>query len=446
MSVSAAEAVANAVLYEGYVLYPYRASAPKNRMRWQVGLVVPRSFAEATAADPWFAQTECVAEAQSDATMTIRVRGLHVQQRCIDRAIDDGRAWEAVPSLEVEGRQLIEWDEAVVVESTIGPITLDMPATRYQAWPIDGFVGEEPVMDRLGRAAARVVRRRQPITAAIRIETTRHGPFVKIRIRVENDTPTRATTLAHRDDAVREALAGVHVILAITEGGFVSLLDPPPSAAALVASCRNEHTFPVLAGAPGSRAVLLSSPIILYDYPSVAPESAGDLFDATEIDELLTLRVRTMTDEEKREARATDPRAAEVIDRCDSATADALRGLHGAVRQFADTSAPQSGWEAFLNPADQPPPEETVIEAGGFTLARGVRVVLRPGRRADSMDICLRGRRATVAAVYRTLENTPYVAVTLDDDPFGAAGEKYRRSLFFHPDELEPLADNGGPQ
>jgi hypothetical protein len=59
------------------------------------------------------------------------------------------------------------------------------------------------------------------------------------------------------------------------------------------------------------------------------------------------------------------------------------------------------------------------------------------------MDICLDGRMATVTAVHRTLENAPYVSVVLDDDPFGAAGARYRRALFFHPDEIVPL-DEGG--
>jgi len=441
MSVTAAEAVANAVLYEGYVLYPYRASAQKNRQRWQVGLVAPRSFAEASGADSWFTHTECVAEVASGTTITVRARGLHVQQRRIERATGDG-GWTAVPNLEVAGRRLIEWDEAVIAEAAMGPIRVDVPTSCEQLWSIDEFLDEEVVVDDQGRAAARVVRHRRPIRAALRVLTERHGQLSTFRVRIENETPTTARRLDDRDDAVRQSLAGVHVILTIADGAFVSLLEPPALAADVVARCRNLHTFPVLAGRQGARDVLLSSPIILYDYPSVAPESAGDLFDATEIDELLTLRVQTMTDEEKREARATDPRAAEVIDRCDSAGPDTLRGLHGAIRQFGD-HGPAHGWQSFLNPPDEARPEDAIVDVGGMRFARGIRVVLRPGGRGDSMDICLRGRCGTVAAVYRTLEDTPYVAVTLDDDPFGAAGEKYRRSLFFRPDELELAGENG---
>ena len=116
---------------------------------------------------------------------------------------------------------------------------------------------------------------------------------------------------------------------------FVSLLEPSAEATAAAARCHQERCFPVLAGRPGSTDVVLGSPIILYDYPEIAAESAGALFDSTEIDEILTLRVMTMTDAEKAEARATDPRAAEIIDRCDAMPAETLQQLHGVLRDAA---------------------------------------------------------------------------------------------------------------
>jgi len=88
VSTTLAEQIADAVLYEGYVLYPYRASAAKNRLRWQVGLVTPREYAEATGADPWFMQTECLVESERGATLTVRVRCLHVQERVIEKTLD----------------------------------------------------------------------------------------------------------------------------------------------------------------------------------------------------------------------------------------------------------------------------------------------------------------------------------------------------------------------
>jgi hypothetical protein len=277
------------------------------------------------------------------------------------------------------------------------------------------------------------VRRRREVAALVRISATRCESLLKIRVRVENVTPVAETTLAGRDEAVRQSLTGTHAILAMEGGGFVSLLDPPPAASAAASSCVNTHTFPVLAGAPGCRDVMLSSPIILYDYPAVAPESQGDLCDGTEIDELLTLRVRTLTADEKREARATDARAARILDQCDGASADELARLHGTCRSY----------ESFVNPPGEPPPADASVEVGGRRITRGAHVRLQPVRIADSLDICLAGRTGRVSAVYRTLEDRPYVAVTLDDDPFGAEGEKYRRALFFHPEELVVL--DGGP-
>jgi hypothetical protein len=151
---------------------------------------------------------------------------------------------------------------------------------------------------------------------------------------------------------------------------------------------------------------------------------------------MLMLRVQTLTAEEKREACATDDRAARIIDRADGASREAMGRLHGAIRD---------PWESFLNPPDAAAPEAAWLDVGAVRVGNGSRVRLKPTHRSDSMDICLDGRLATVTAVHRTLENTPYVSVVLDDDPFGAAGARYRRALFFHPDEIVPLGDSGSP-
>ena len=100
----------------------------------------------------------------------------------------------------------------------------------------------------------------------------------------------------------------------------------------LAAQCQNVGAWPVLVGDPGERDTLLASPIILYDYPQIAPESAGDLFDGTEIDEILSLRIMTLTDEEKREIRQSDHRARQILYRTEAMPAEQFVKLHGAVR------------------------------------------------------------------------------------------------------------------
>lgn len=389
MSLDAAEQVANAVLYEGYLLYPYRASAVKNRLRWQFGVVAPRAYAEATGTDPWFAQTECLVESDARAAIDVRVRFLQLHGEAgLERTID-------ARDLRLEHLLAVEHVQSFVLpHPTVGRV---LPAPTIEAAPIQGLV----------RARAEKV-----------------SSFVKVRVRVENVTEMPLGE-GSRQDALRAALVGTHVLVVVRGGRFISLIDPPQEASAAVASCVNLHTWPVLAGDPTLQDTLLSSPIILYDFPAIAPESQGALFDATEIDEILALRILTLTDDEKGEARATDPRAAEIVNRVESMDASAFDALHGT-------------WRELLNPPGEPPPEQATTEIGGMTIARGSRVVVRPRRRADPIDLFIAGRTARVEGVYRDLEGLVLVAVVLDDDPAGALHAEFGRFFYYGPEELEP--------
>ncbi len=128
------------------------------------------------------------------------------------------------------------------------------------------------------------------------------------------------------------SLISAHTILGVRNGEFVSLLDPPEERREAAAACRNVGVWPVLVGEAGRRDAMLSSPIILYDHPEVAPESPGDFFDGAEIDEMLTLRILTLTDDEKRAMAAVDHRARELLARTESMDPEQMLGLHGALR------------------------------------------------------------------------------------------------------------------
>ncbi len=200
------------------------------------------------------------------------------------------------------------------------------------------------------------------------------------------------------------ALVAVHVMCALSPGHFLSMTDPPEWARPGGRGLRQRRHLAGPrrpAGAP--RLGLLSSPIILEDHPEIAPESAGDLYDATEIDEILTLRTMALTDAEKAEARATDPRAAAVIDQADGLPQEHLDRLHGALRYlrrvtgedepatfrhsrrlrradvFATGGAPW--WDPGADASVAPETDHLVI--GGVRVARGSRVRLRPGCAAD---------------------------------------------------------------
>jgi hypothetical protein len=123
-----------------------------------------------------------------------------------------------------------------------------------------------------------------------------------------------------------------HTILTVAGGEFASLLDPPDALRLEAAACQNVRTWPVMAGDPDRRDTMLSSPIIIYDYPALAPESPGDLFDATEIDEILSLRILTMTEDEQREMSRADEHARLLLERTRSLGADDFMKMHGAMR------------------------------------------------------------------------------------------------------------------
>jgi hypothetical protein len=194
---------------------------------------------------------------------------------------------------------------------------------------------------------------------------------------------------------------------------------------------------------------MLSSPIILYDHPAVAPESPGDLYDATEIDEILALRVLTLTDDEKAEARATDPRAAAIVERCDTMPPEVWQRLHGAVRTLEPAGAPPEPvatvpwWDPGADSSVDPETDSVTIS--GLEVARGSAVRLRPSRRADAHDLFLAGLTATVAGVFSDVDGNVHVAVTIDSDPATDALAWQGRYLYFHPDEVEPLGDREGP-
>jgi hypothetical protein len=328
------EKIANAVLYEGFMLYPYRKSSVKNQQRWHFGTIGPD--------DRPMMQTECLVEGGEGTVLDVKVRFL---QGDIERE---------------------------VLLSDVTPRIL--PLKRIFSFP--------------------------PIEGTVEIESAAVSERAfRFTVRISN--PGSGSMLS------------THTLLAVRDGAFLSLLDPPEEYRAAAAACVNVATWPVLAGREGELNFILSSPIILYDYPQIAPGSAGDFFDGTEIDEILTLRVLTLSDEEKQEVRAGDDRAREILDRTEALPREAFAKMHGAIRGLRKASKLQ--------------------------FREGDRVRLHPRKRADIFDIALDGKIAIVEAVERDFEDNIHLAVTVEDDPgrdFGIARQIGHR-FFFGPEEVE---------
>jgi hypothetical protein len=333
--------VMRALMYEGYMLYPYRRSSIKNQRRWNFGVLYPSGM------EPSRSVTECLLEGSADTRVDISVRFLQPQ------------------------------------ESGVMPDTLerkvDLSTTGVHPFRFDGLCGD-----------VRVTR-----------QTVQPG-LERVGIEITNRTPPDINK-----DFNLQSLVSTHTLL-VTDGAFLSLLNPPDHYRDAAARCRNLGSWPVLIGDEGARDCMLSSPIILPDYPRAAEESPEDLYDCTEIDEILTLRILTLSDAEKEEIRRNGGRERELLERVESLTTEQLSRLHGTIRTPAE-------------------------------LKRGDRVRIHPRAGGDIFDVALAGRVAIVESVERDFENRTHVAVVIEDDPGSDLGlmRQTGHRFFFSAGELE---------
>lgn len=325
------EKIAATVLYEGYLLWPYRRSARKNQQRWTLGGIYPQAYSAEHPDDPWFMQTECLVQGIAP-VVAVDVHFLQVVARQVMAKRDDG-TFCAVDQLQVGAEQYLTWDEATERTIALEPLALPQLATEHTVpLAIAADCSAEPLRTADGTERGRLVRRWQRLAGNVVIQATAVAADLwRLTVRIANHTPWVA---GDRADVVRQTFVSTHTILRVQAGAFVSLLDPPPGMEEAAAACQNIKTWPVLAGEEETHQIMLSSPMILYDYPQVAPESPGDLFDGGEIDQLLLLNILTLTDAEKAEMRASDPRARAILERSEALTTDDFMQLHGAIREF----------------------------------------------------------------------------------------------------------------
>lgn len=320
--------IARAVLYEGYVLWPYRRSATKNRQRWTFGGVHPAGWtASGHPDDACVMQTQFLVEGPADATLRVTVRFLHVIDRRVMRRTPDGL--HEVDSITVDGERHLSWEEATERAITVPELQLaSSDRERRVTIEVPGGEATQPLSD-----AGAIVRRWEPLEGDVCVRAEVIGADLhRVTIRIANRTPWPG---GDRGAALRRTLVCTHTIVRAGGGAeLVSGIDPPDRLWPAVEACENVGSWPTLVGEEGDRSTLLSSPIILGDYPAIAPESPGDLFDGGEIDELLILNVLSLTEDEQREARASDPQAREIIDRCANLSQEQLMRLHGTIRDL----------------------------------------------------------------------------------------------------------------
>jgi hypothetical protein len=447
MNQALVDQVVNAVLYEGYILYPYRASARKNRQRFTFGRVYPEDYSIAEdGAEPCRMQTQCLVEGNDATRLNITVRFLHPMAREIGELSVPVRELPPAPlppvffrevqSLEVGGKIHQSWQEAVERAVPVHALALDdlVRAPRQTPFSFAASHEIEPIRNDEGLVVGVIVRRQIAVEGLVEISAEPVDASVfRVTVRVLNRTKLRSEDLRDANEVVMRTFASTHTVLQVEQGSFLSLLEPPENYSSAAKACQNIGTWPILVGSEEKRErdAMISSPIILYDYPKIAPESPGDLFDAGEIDEILTLRIMTMTDEEKREMRHVDAQARRILERTEALPDGDLLRMHGVMRETSPAD------ESFFNPATR----LQSVSIKGVSLREGDRVRVRPKSRADIMDMALAGKIAIIESIEQDAEQKAHLALVLEDDPGRDLGmlRQPGHRFFYGVDEVEPL-------
>jgi hypothetical protein len=388
------EELVGSLLYEGYALYPYTPGATKNATPTPFGIVYPPAYAETQPAAFAMARLDAVLVAGPEAKLAGTVRFLQAageRHEGVERRIELGPVTLA---------------ELVREESGVG-----------EEFRFEAETGDVPAL--CGR-----VRMRAELLSP---------DLARVRLCVHNSTPIDAPAERTRAEALHHSLLSVHPLLEVDAGSFVSPLEREGKLGEAVAGCEPVNTFPVLAE-DGDRAVL-GAAIALPEHPELAPESLGNLFDNTEIEEALLLHVQALSDGEREAISGQDPAVREMIARAESTTNEEMLGLHGRLT-YSEPNARR-----------QPPPGTDEVQGdeeadvSGTRIRRGAKVVLRPGVNGDVFDKILDGRIATVERIYQGYDDRIYLGVTVDDDPGQDLLRETGRYLFFFGDEIEALGE-----
>ena len=305
MNTAEAEAVARAVLYKGFVLYPDRAAAIKNRQRRTAGQIFPRDFAVAAGSDPFVMQTQCLVRGSAP-IIDLKVRFLHAVERELGilaqpaASLPDGEpAFRSVPLLELNDRHFVAWQEAAEREIPVAGFTPDewLNGAAHIPFAFPSLREMAPIRRADGMIAAVELRTTGELAGELILAAEAVAPDAyRVTVRIENTWHCEPCEVADRNYAQRRAFALTHTILAARGASFVSLLAPPEELKDAARNCNNQGTWPVLVGEPGQTDLVLSSPIILCDYPQPAPESPGDFFDGGAAVEDFGIRGPNLTD------------------------------------------------------------------------------------------------------------------------------------------------------
>ena len=377
------ERLLTTLLYEGYALYPYTPGATKNATPTPFGIVYPPVYA---AGGP---------HTFSRARMQV----------VLDPASPSAPVGCVVAFLEHSG----ERHQGVERRIALGPLALD---------------------ELIARDGLRIPYEFDAVSGRVRMAATPlDGGLVRVAVCVHNTTPVEEGL--DRAGALCRSLLSTHLVARAPGSRFASPIAPGAGAAAAVRECDHVNIFPVLASENDD--TVLGATIVVPDHPQIAPESHGDLFDATEIEEALLLHVLALSDAERESIAQQDPKVREMLARADAAGPEEIARVRGRVTV------------SDLPPSHRPGPADVAgepqIVVDGIVYRRGAKVVLRPEFGRAPQDNVWADRQATIERIYRDYEDGYHIAVTVDDDPGQELMRDIGRYLYFKPAEVDGPRD-----
>jgi len=334
---SVLEKLARTLLYEGYSLYPYYRSATKNQKPIPFGVIFPKEYNAYNEHSHSHIQSQSIILGNSDLTVSLNVRFLHVKQTELFKKNNNSEEFNAVFEMEVDGKTY--QPGSLTIERNIQTewLRLNDLTKEGKAIPFsfESYNEGEMIFNEEKEIVAKKITSISEISGVVQIQAQRLRDIensFRLTVTVTNITPVANASLRTRDEALLQSFLSTHIILQTPEGEFISHQDTPAKWQVAMATCNNVNTWPILIDK--NNTTLLSSPIILYDYPEINPVSSGDLFDSTEIEEALLLHVNLLSDEETKRIGGNDEKLRAMLNKVSSLTPEDLNVYHSMMKDI----------------------------------------------------------------------------------------------------------------
>ncbi|MGI8952070.1 MAG: hypothetical protein ACR2FN_10845 [Chitinophagaceae bacterium] len=334
------ENITQTLLYEGYALYPYHRSAIKNQKPIPFGVVFPQQYNIYNEHSHSKMQTQCIVTGSDNLQINISVRFLHLLKVEIFEKDLQQKTSESdfvqVHNVSLNGKIYQAGWQTIERKISTGNLQISQLIKNRKVIFIkfDKVYDTTNISDENGETVAKQINSVSQIKGTIIVEAesvkNTQNAF-RITVTVTNTTPFENTEAITRDEVLTQSFLSTHIILNTSDGQFISHQDPDEKWKTVIDECANINTWPILIDE--ANTTLLSSPIILYDHPQINPQSHGDLFDSTEIEEALLLHVNLLSDEEKKRISQSDEKLQAMLKKVGEITPEELINFHSGLKE-----------------------------------------------------------------------------------------------------------------